>query len=384
MISVGRKNLFQEKTRLFISVGGVAFAVVLMLTIQGLYQGWNKNITAFISSVDADFWIAKKGSADMFHSVSFVPKDLESKVKTIPGVEEVNQFIGQQIAFDLKGKKVNFFLVGYDTEKNIGKPLKLLKGKEKPDRNEIIIDIVFARNKNLKIDDSLEINNKKFKVVGLSEGGNMIVYQYVFVKKEDAEEIFGMYPKIVENSGYAKNDETKGFVNYLLVKAEEGKEGNVKEYLEEKLNDYETKPKEEFLNENKKLLKESFLPIIFVLNIIALFIGTSLIGLTIYTSTVEKEQEFGVLKAIGASNFQLFKIFFEQGFISSTLGYFVGVGSTFLLLKVIKILVPAFTTIIGYKDLLLVFSAAILMSIFAAYIPIRKVMRIDPARVFRA
>ena len=36
MFFIARRDLFQEKVRLFISVGGVAFSVLLMIILQGL------------------------------------------------------------------------------------------------------------------------------------------------------------------------------------------------------------------------------------------------------------------------------------------------------------------------------------------------------------
>src|SRR3972149_7767271 len=192
MVSVARKNLFQEKTRLFISVGGVAFAVTLILILQGLYQGWNSRITAYMESIDADFWVSQKGSADLSHSVSLVPKDLESAIKATDGVEAVNQFIGRQIAFKIDDEEANFFLVGFDTDENVGGPVKMAKGKSVPDDGEIIVDTVFAKNKKVKIGDRLTLNKRGFEIIGLSEGGNMVVYQYAFVKKEEAEKGFCM------------------------------------------------------------------------------------------------------------------------------------------------------------------------------------------------
>lgn len=37
---IARKNLFAEKTRFAISVGGVAFVMFLILVLGSLYQGW--------------------------------------------------------------------------------------------------------------------------------------------------------------------------------------------------------------------------------------------------------------------------------------------------------------------------------------------------------
>jgi len=56
-VSIARENLFAEPFRFAISVGGVAFSVVLILLLLGLYTGWLNKITAFIDSVDTDLWV---------------------------------------------------------------------------------------------------------------------------------------------------------------------------------------------------------------------------------------------------------------------------------------------------------------------------------------
>ncbi|MBI2305387.1 MAG: hypothetical protein HYU86_11660 [Chloroflexi bacterium] len=56
MVSIARRNLFAEKGRLFISIGGVAFAVLLIGILLGLYQGWNDAITGYIRSAGLSCW----------------------------------------------------------------------------------------------------------------------------------------------------------------------------------------------------------------------------------------------------------------------------------------------------------------------------------------
>lgn len=48
-----------------ISVGGVAFSVLLIMSIQGLYQGWSNKIGEYIRTVPADYWITQTGATDM-------------------------------------------------------------------------------------------------------------------------------------------------------------------------------------------------------------------------------------------------------------------------------------------------------------------------------
>ena len=367
MVSIARKNLFKEKTRLIISVSGVAFAVFLIIVIQGLYNGWKERITSYIKNIDASIWVGQAGSSDMFHSTSIIPITLKENLEKISGVKEVNRFLGRQIAFDLKGKKVNTYIVGFDTEKNIAGPVKVAEGKKVPQEGEIIIDRVFTKNKNLKIGDVIKIGDKEFKVVGISEGGNMVIFQFSFISQKEAEPLFQM----------------KGLTNYFLVKTD-GDVGKIASNIKEKIPTVEARTKDEFINENQKLVRETFLPIIYVLTIIALIIGISIIGLTIYTATIEKLQEFGVLKAIGASNFQIYRVIFSQALISGILGYFVGVIFSLFAVRIIEYLVPMFVVSIRAKDILIIFGIAVLMSIFASYIPVRRITKIDPARVFRA
>jgi hypothetical protein len=42
MVPVARRNLLAEKGRFVMSVGGVAFALLLILIVVSLYRGWSR------------------------------------------------------------------------------------------------------------------------------------------------------------------------------------------------------------------------------------------------------------------------------------------------------------------------------------------------------
>jgi putative ABC transport system permease protein len=74
MVGIAWRNLVREKTRLAISVAGVAFAVLLILLLRGLYAGITAQATEYIRSVDAHVWVAEAGTpGDFFHSVTLMP-----------------------------------------------------------------------------------------------------------------------------------------------------------------------------------------------------------------------------------------------------------------------------------------------------------------------
>lgn len=359
------RNLFGEKARLAITVSGVAFSVTLILILLGLYQGWNLQMTKFLGSIPADFWVGQKGSRDISHSVSILPANLKQAVTNVDGAAEVNTFIGRQVSFKNQGREIRLFLVGIDQASAI-RPFKIESGSHFPQKGEIIIDQTIANQKKIKLGDAININGTELKVSGISSGGNLLIYSYAFANLADAQKIINF----------------QTFVNYYLVKSENPDQA--KTNLEVAFPNLEVMPKADFLDHNTEVIRTTFLPIIGVLLIIALIIGIAVIGLTIYTATIEKSQEYGVLKAIGYRNGQLLSVAFIQSLISGLIGLIVGNALVILIVKVITQFISGFIYEVGSREIVSVIFITILMSALAALIPLKKLFSIDPASVFKA
>jgi putative ABC transport system permease protein len=59
--NIAWKNLAGERTRFAISVAGVAFSVVLVITLRALYWGVIAEATSYVRSTGADPWVAQAG-----------------------------------------------------------------------------------------------------------------------------------------------------------------------------------------------------------------------------------------------------------------------------------------------------------------------------------
>src|SRR3990167_7825201 len=191
MISLARKNLLHEKLRFLISVGGVAFSVMLILIILALYRGWNEKLGRYVESVDADVWVLQNGATDMFHSTSLFPVILLDQLKNIDGVKRVDPVVGRRIPVEKDGKEVMMIMMGYDTKTGAGGPLKIVKGAA-PQKGEIIIDEVMAKKLKVGVGDKLEIIDETFTIAGISSGGNVVTFQYGFMPIDDAREFMRM------------------------------------------------------------------------------------------------------------------------------------------------------------------------------------------------
>lgn len=369
MVSIAWKNLTHERGRFAISIGGVAFAVLLVLVLGSLYQGWNTRIASYIRSVGADLWVAQLGSADMSHSVSLLPSDLAPTLEAVPGVKSVYPFIGRQIAFPFQGDDVHIFLVGYDAAGSIGRPVKMVKGQSTPTGRELIIDRVLAQKYDLAIGDRLGIiKGEEWTIVGIAEGGNQIVYTYAFANLDAVRDVLKM----------------EGRTNYFLVVTETGRDVMAVKRDLEATATVQATPREEFVTVNKRIISETFLPIIGILVLIAFGIGAAVVGLTIYTATVEKEREYGVLKAIGFTNGKLYRIVLVQSLIAAALGYLAGLAIVFPLVALVEKFEPSFVTAFTVRNIVLVFGMTLVIAIAAAWAPTRRLAHLDPAIVFKA
>lgn len=367
MISIALRNLFGEKTRLLISIGGVAFSVMLILIILSLYRGWQIKATQYMREIDTDLWVTQDGAVDITSSASIIYPEVAEQIRSLDGVAEAHQFLGRPVQFSIKNRDVNAYIVGFDPDDPVTGPQHMSEGTDKPKVGEIVIDRVLARNNNLVLGDLIEIFDKTYKIVGIAEGANMFLFQFSFLNVSDAREIFN-------------NDE---FFTYYLIKAEQGKRDQVVQEIDE-IEGISVFTSGEFVDKNKRFIDEVFLPIITVLVVISMFVGTAVIGLTIYTATIEKSREFGVLKALGASNLQVYRIIFEQAMVSGVIGYVLGVGLTYFLLWLIPQYAATFVTVTLTTDLVWVFTVALIMSILASYTPVRRIVKIDPALVFKS
>lgn len=363
---IARQNLFSEKGRFLITAGGVAFSVILILLLLGLYQGWSTQITKSLGAIDADLWVGQKGSRDLSHSLSLLPIDLLEKLQNQAKVKTVSPFIARQLTFELNGKETHLYLMGVDSN-NLVKPYKIKMGKNRPLKGEIIIDQAFAQKENVRLGDSLMIQKKSFKVVGVSLGGNLLVYTFALVDETDLIDLL----------------QFQKFTNYFLIKTN-GDVDEAQNLLKKEFPELSIVKKEQFLKNNAALLAETFLPIIGVLLLIAALIGIAVIGLTIFTATVEKSREYGVLKALGFTDRQLFAISLIQSIIAGFFGLLAGNILAPLLAFLAQTITGGFLYQVGFQEIILVAVLTLIMSIVASLLPLRRILSIDPAQVFKA
>lgn len=368
MTNIAWKNLVRERIRLAISVGGVAFSVLLILIIRGLYSGITDQATEYIRSVDADLWVAQAGiPGDFFHSTSLVPEDAQAAIQAVDGVQDAVPLLSTTVVFRVRGTGVDLRIMGVDPESGIGGPPAIVEGRGTPGPGQIVVDRVFADNNGLEVGDALNVDGVRLEIVGTARGGNAFVSQFGWAPISDVSGLLGV----------------EDVVNYFLVRTTGADPEAVAARIEREVPGVQAITEEEFADKNTADLREGFLPIIWVLVVIAFAVGIAVIGLTIYTATLEKSREYGVLKAIGFSNRRLYGIGYQQALVSGMAGFAAGTVLSFALAAVLERFIPSFATTIRGGDVALAGGGALAMALLSSFIPVRPVARLDPASVFR-
>ena len=245
-----------------------------------------------------------------------------------------------------------------------------MAGKSPPGPGEIVIDTETSERYGVEIGDRLSGGREPLTVVGKSSGGDFVFTQVGFVTLETAADFLGL--------------ETNGHRTFfiLTLEAPTEKEGLAR-LLEAAAPGLIFFTGEEFADETRERILGNILPILLVVLIVAFIVGLTVAGLTIYTATVEKSREYGILKAEGFTNGFLYRVVFEQSLVTGVLGFLLGAGATLLVAPFAQDLVPQFVVFVRWQDLLGISGATLLMALFAAFIPIRRLAQIDPVTVFK-
>ncbi|MSR16694.1 MAG: FtsX-like permease family protein [Methylococcaceae bacterium] len=383
---IALKMLMGDKGKYIGIVMGLTFASLIMTQQPAIFIGILARTYSFISDVGLpDIWV-------MDEKVQFVDdiKPLQDtelyRVRGVSGIEwAMPMYKGMLKARMGDGTFQTCNVIGLDDTTLIGAPAILLEGKLEDLRRSdgVIVDIDGATEKlakppliaggkkiPLKIGDSLELNDHRAFVVGIAKVTRTFQSQPV------------IYTTYSRAKSYAPKE--RKLLSFVLVKA---KKGQGLHELTERIRTntgLTAYTQQEFKDMTYNyFIKNTGIPINFGISVLLGFIvGAAIAGQTFYNFTLENLRQFGVLKAMGASNFMLLRMILLQAILVGSIGYGMGVGLTALFGHLMRYSILAFK----FPWQLLVFSGAgvSLICMFAAFISILKVIRLEPVIVFKS
>jgi putative ABC transport system permease protein len=368
MIRLAFRNLFQNKIRLVISVGGVALALLLILSLDAIFAGVEQRITVYIDNSGADVFVAQSDVRNMHMASSSLPDSVRRKVKTLPGVASVTPIQYQSNYVVMNDERNLAYIIGLPENAGFGGPWDISSGRSLPGEGEAIIDRTVAEESGVKLGDDVEILGEDFEVVGLSEGTSSLVNSVAFISTKNFEELRGSYDTF----------------SFLLAKVSAGESSEVvAARIQARIRDVTAQTRDDFARQERKVVKDMSTGVIAIMNLIGFLIGLAVMALTVYTATLAHRAEYGVLKALGARNGHLYRTVLAQALLSVAFGFAIGLAITLVVATIVPRLGLSMVLVVGGASLLKVGSISLLIAGMAAILPIRQIAGLDPARVFR-
>jgi putative ABC transport system permease protein len=380
---IALKMLMGDRGKYLGIVLGLTFASLIMTQQPAIFTGLMMRSYSFITDVSLpDIWV-------MDPKVQFVDdvKPMQDtalyRVRGIEGVGwAVPLYKGLIKARLADGQFQSCNVIGLDDATLIGGPPVMLEGRLEDLRRSdgVIVDIDGARDKlgkpvpggkpiPLKVGDTLELNDRRAVVVGIARTTRTFQSQPV------------VYTTYTRAMLYAPRE--RKLLSFILVKAKPGQDVHALTRRIRANTGLAAYTQDEF----KKLtvgyfMKNTGIPINFGISVtLGFIVGAAIAGQTFYNFTQENLRQFGVLKAMGTSNWTLLRMILLQATVVGGIGYGLGVGLTSLFGWSMRNTILAFQ----FPWQLLVFSGVgvALICGFAALVSIRKVIKLEPAVVFK-
>jgi putative ABC transport system permease protein len=362
------KILINQKLRLFLTVGGISLCVILMLFLLGIYRGVADGSVEYIQKNDVDLWVLQKSCTNILRGTSLLSAYQQTVIQKDENVQLVTPVLLILSTLKFNNRTATTFLTGYIPKNKYGGPPELIKGRTVKSGNEVVLDRSFAKKYKLNIGDSLSIQDKNMRVVGLSSGTNAFVIQYSFTTLDQAESIIG-FPGIV--TGY-------------LIKLKNGSDRSKAAIaLQKKLPGTIIYDQSQFLKNNIKEMESGFLPILFAVAVISGIVLTVILSLILTINTLERQKDFAVMKTLGAPNGFLPKLVIQQSFIIISMSLISGVILFFPLVGIIENLSPEVSTKTSLLQIIFIIVAAALMSLISSLAALQRLRKIYPLEAFK-
>jgi putative ABC transport system permease protein len=380
---VALKMLLGDRAKYVGILIGITFASLLITQQSAIFTGIMSRTYAAITDLPApDIWVMDP-KVQYIDDVKPLQDTQLFRVRGVEGVDwAVPLYKGLLKARLSNGNFQTAIVVGVDDATLIGAPLEMVEGRVADLRGNdaLIVDEYGARGKlahvrpdgtrvPLRVGDSIELNDHRGTVVGLCRVARTFQSQPV------------IYTTYSRATTFAPRE--RRLLSFVLVKARDGVDPPELCARIRSATGLAALTEEDFRwTTMLYFMKYTGIPINFGMSVLLGFlVGTIVAGMTFFNFTLDNLRHFGALKAMGASAGQLISMIVLQAVLVGSLGWGMGVGGAALFGSATGGTELAF--LMPWQLLAVSGAAVLLICAISAVICVVKVLRLEPAIVFK-
>lgn len=333
-------NLRHRKLRSLLTVIGIFIGIAAVVALISLSQGMQEAIGNVFSGLGSDrVIISPKGNfgppGSETGSTRLTEDDLNIILKT-RGVSASAGMLSRILPTEFNDQIKYPIVAGIPTDEGIDvftaiKSFEVIEGRmiKKGEKGKAVVGYELTKEsggtfkKPVKIGKKIKIEGVEFEVIGVRRAiGNSLFDTQVIISLDDLRELTGIEKELSLIHAISNEDITPAIlaesITKNLRKSRGVREGN---------EDFDAQTSEQ-LQETVNIILNVVQAIIVGIAAISLLVGAIGIMNTMYTSVIERTNEIGIMKSIGAKNSDVLIIFLIEsgllGLIGGVMGVIVG------------------------------------------------------------
>lgn len=291
----------------------------MILTLVGVSYGTLDESAQRARGVGADIVFRPPGSA----AIGLSTAPMSEKIPTLLLNEPDVAFAMGTMIQPIGGGFDSITGIDLDDFRKLNGGFRFLEGGPLVNDDDLIVDQVYAREKKMRIGDSVELINHTWKIAGIFESGKLA---RLCVKLNVLQALTG----------------NPGHLSQIYVKLHDHHQAqSVVDALRLKYPGYQIYTMEYYtslLSINNIGMLKSFIYVVIGISVIVGFIT---VFMAMYTAVLERTREIGILKAVGGSSGLILNILFRETLLLALLGSAAGILLTYGTQWLMKHAVPA-------------------------------------------
>lgn len=401
-MNLALRDIRHNISRFSLTALGIGMLLMIVMGMGGIYQGLIEEATLLVDRIGADLWVVQFGTRGPFAEISRIPRNLEDRLRAVPGVRNARAFATYAVQREFLGKPLRMQVQGLSWPEDKGEWLPLISGRQLGAAHyEMIADKILG----LQLGDRVPLGKNIYTVVGITSGMSSmsgdglafftlldsldIQYDYsgeaIRLERKARrsrlarQDIGHTLPAFLERAELASANLpaiARPAVSAALVNLEPGTNPDSVVATLSGWTDVSVFT----TNQQKELLLKGVVDRarrqLGLFRGLLIIISAVIMALILYTLTLEKLHDIAMLKLIGARNWVILGMILQQALLLGLLGYLIAFYAG-------KWVFPLFPrrVLIDTGDLLWLALIVAAISVLASFLGIWKAMRVEPNEV---
>ena len=401
-MNLALRDIRHNLSRFSLTALGIGMLLMIVMGMGGIYRGLIEEATLLVDRIGADLWVVQFGTRGPFAEISRIPRNLEDRLRAVPGVHNARAFVTYVVQRERLGKPLRIQVQGLSWPEDKGEWLPLISGRQLGAAHyEMIADKILG----LQLGDRVPLGKNVYTVVGITSGmssmaGDGLAFftlidsldiQYDYsgeairlerkarrsrLSRQDIGNTLPTFLERVQLPSANLPAIARPGVSAALVDLEPGTNpipvvATLSGWAD--ISVFTTDQQKELLLKGVVDRARRQLGLFRALLII---ISAVIMALILYTLTLEKLHDIAMLKLIGARNWVILGMILQQALLLGLLGYLIAFYAG-------KWVFPLFPrrVLITNGDLAWLALIVAAISVLASFLGIWKAMRVEPNEV---